>query len=148
MRVSTLAVAIFCGIVGATFMGNDALAAQALAKLTLNVAQNGYPNAEKCTLKNVAVRQEWFVNGWLCFQKLNYIDAVQCLGNKAAKTPAAISSGAKSRYDDFIVTQILQTMSIHGTVCFGLFRPRVGLTKSRATSSAGTDITFGLTSRR
>ena len=71
MRVSILVVAAFCGSVGATFMGNDALAAQALAKLTLNVAQNGYPNAEKCTLKNVAVRQEWFVDGWLCLQQLS-----------------------------------------------------------------------------
>lgn len=49
-------------------------------------------------------------------QKLNYIDAVKCLGKKPAKTPAAIASGAKSRFDDFIVTHILQTMNIHGTV--------------------------------
>ena len=35
---------------------------------------------------------------------------------KPAKTPAAIASGARSRFDDFIVTHILQTMSIHGTV--------------------------------
>ena len=66
MKLSTIAVATFCGSVAATFMGNDALAAQALAKLTLNVAQNGYPEAEKCTLKNVAVRQEWFVYGLAC----------------------------------------------------------------------------------
>jgi tyrosinase len=59
MKVSTLALAAFCTSIGATIMGNDALAAQALAKLSLNVAQNGYPDAGKCTLKNVAVRQEW-----------------------------------------------------------------------------------------
>jgi tyrosinase len=59
MKVSNLVVAMFCGSTGATIMGNDVLAAQALAKLSLNVAQHGYPDAGKCTLKNVAVRREW-----------------------------------------------------------------------------------------
>jgi hypothetical protein len=66
MKISTFVVAALCGSVGATFMGNDLLAAEALAKLTLDVAQNGYPDAEKCTLKNVAVRQEWYVNNYDC----------------------------------------------------------------------------------
>jgi tyrosinase len=134
MKASTLAAVITLGSVGASFVENDALAAEALAKLTSNVAQNGYANAEKCTLDNVAVRKEWSVqrtNHSLELnlhnsrstlsehQKLNYIDAVKCLGKKRAKTPAAIASGAKSRFDDFIVTHILQTTSIHGTVCQG-----------------------------
>lgn len=59
MKVATLAIANICGSVTATLVENDILAAQALAKLSLNVAENGYPNVEKCTLKNVAVRQEW-----------------------------------------------------------------------------------------
>jgi len=63
MKVSTLATAIFCGGVGASLIENDALAAEALVKLTSNVAQNGYPDAEKCTLDNIAVRREWQVEG-------------------------------------------------------------------------------------
>jgi tyrosinase len=132
MKAATLAAVITMGSVGASFVENDALAAEALAKLTTNVAQHGYPNAEECTLDNVAVRKEWSVrraNHSLQLnlhnsrstlsehQKLNYIDAVKCLGKKPAKTTAAIAPGAKSRFDDFIVTHIQQTMSIHGTVC-------------------------------
>ena len=63
MKVSTLATAILYGGVGASLVENDALAAEALAKLKSNVAQNGYPDAEKCTLDNVAVRREWQVEG-------------------------------------------------------------------------------------
>jgi len=61
MKVSTLATAILFGGVGASIVENDALAVEALAKLTSNVAQNSYPDAEKCTLDNVAVRREWQV---------------------------------------------------------------------------------------
>lgn len=50
-------------------------------------------------------------------EKRNYIDAVLCLGKKPARTPAAIAAGAKSRYDDFVVTHIQQTRTIHFTVC-------------------------------
>jgi tyrosinase len=66
MKVSTLTLITLCVNVGATFMGNDALAAQALEKLTLHVAKDGYPDAAKCTLKDVAVRQEWFVDSYVC----------------------------------------------------------------------------------
>jgi hypothetical protein len=58
MKAATLAAVITMGSVGASFVENDALAAEALAKLTTNVAQHGYPNAEECTLDNVAVRKE------------------------------------------------------------------------------------------
>jgi tyrosinase len=51
-------------------------------------------------------------------EKRNYIDAVRCLDEKPARTPAAVAAGAKSRYDDFVVTHILQTMIIHGTANF------------------------------
>jgi tyrosinase len=51
-------------------------------------------------------------------EKLNYIDALKCLASKPAKTPSAIAAGAKSRYDDFVVTHIQQTMTIHGTANF------------------------------
>ena len=58
-----MATAILFGGVGASIVENDALAVEAFAKLTSNVAQNGYPDAEKCTLDNVAVRREWQVKG-------------------------------------------------------------------------------------
>lgn len=59
-------ISVFTGIVllsgaGATFLQSDILAAEGVTKLGLHVAQHGYPNAEQCTLKNVAVRKEWFV---------------------------------------------------------------------------------------
>jgi tyrosinase len=47
-------------------------------------------------------------------EKLNYIDAVQCMGKKEARTPAAIAAGARNRYDDFVVTHILLTQYTHG----------------------------------
>jgi hypothetical protein len=37
----------------------DGLAAQAMHNLELHYAENPYPNAEKCTLENAAVRREW-----------------------------------------------------------------------------------------
>lgn len=63
MRFITAAaiVAAVTGTVDATFMETDILAAAGLAKLGLHVALNGYPNPEKCTLENVAVRREWYV---------------------------------------------------------------------------------------
>lgn len=48
-------------------------------------------------------------------QKLDYIDSVNGLAKKPARTPSAIAAGAKSRYDDLVVTQIQQSLSIHGT---------------------------------
>lgn len=38
---------------------SDALTAQGLVNLGTYVAKNGYPDAQKCTLKNTAVRREW-----------------------------------------------------------------------------------------
>jgi tyrosinase len=49
-------------------------------------------------------------------ERRSYIDAVLCLGRKPARTPAAIAAGAKTRYDDFVVTHIQQTRTIHFTV--------------------------------
>lgn len=49
-------------------------------------------------------------------EKLNYIDAVKCLHRKPALTPSAKSAGAKSRFDDFVVTHVIQTFWVHGTV--------------------------------
>lgn len=80
-------------------------------------------------------------------EKLNYIDAVKCLHAKPALTPSAIAGGAKSRFDDFIVTHVKQTKWVHGTVrlarlCVVLCK----LTSGRPTSSLGTVTISGPTS--
>jgi len=49
-------------------------------------------------------------------ERTNYITAVKCLAAKPPKYSASVAPGAKSRYDDFVVTHIQQTLSIHGTV--------------------------------
>ncbi|KAF2002056.1 Di-copper centre-containing protein [Amniculicola lignicola CBS 123094] len=121
MRFSTVATAAIVGSVGAApldtrsfnFLETDALAAVGVFNLGLNVALNGYPNAPKCTLANVAVRREW--SSLSSGEKKEYIAAVQCLATKPAKTPAGLAAGAKNRYDDFVATHINQTLSIHGT---------------------------------
>lgn len=45
-----------------------------------------------------------------------YIKAVQCLINAPSKLPAGKFPGAHTRYEDFVVTHMQQTMQIHGTV--------------------------------
>jgi tyrosinase len=133
---SVVTAALAGGVVAVPFESratfeSDALAKQGAANLAAYVKKNGYPNA-KCTLENVAVRKEWYVFLLRLFhricsdtptrstlstpEKTNYIKAVNCLAKKAPKTPAGIAAGAKNRYDDFVVTHINQTLSIHGTV--------------------------------
>jgi hypothetical protein len=51
-------------------------------------------------------------------ERRNYIDAIKCLHSKPALTPASVASGARSRFDDFVVTHVLQTYSVHATVGF------------------------------
>ena len=81
-------------------------------------------------------------------EKLNYIDAVKCLHEKPALTPSAVAAGAKSRFDDFVVTHVIQTYWVHGTVSSKLlFRMRCSsLTRFRPTSLLGTVGTSGPTS--
>jgi tyrosinase len=69
-----------------------------------------------CSLHNLRVRREW---GTLSKkQRKNYIKAVKCLQSRPALTPSTVSSGAKTRFDDFVVTHINQTMTIHYTANF------------------------------
>lgn len=49
-------------------------------------------------------------------EKKAYIAAMLCLMGKPSKLDQARFPGAKTRYDDFVVVHINQTMSIHGTV--------------------------------
>ncbi|KAH9865134.1 hypothetical protein IAQ61_009081 [Plenodomus lingam] len=113
MRIAKLTCFALLGTASATCTENDVLSAKGLVALTLHVATYGYTDPKKCTLETAAVRREWSMLS--VSQKLNYIDAVKCLAKRPARTPAAIAAGARSRYDDFVVTHILQTMTIHGT---------------------------------
>ncbi|KAK1514570.1 uncharacterized protein CCOS01_13851 [Colletotrichum costaricense] len=66
-----------------------------------------------CSWHDVRVRREW---GTLSkSEKLDYINAVKCLQSRPARTPASQSSGAKTRFDDFVATHINQTLTIHYT---------------------------------
>ncbi|GJN69657.1 hypothetical protein PLICBS_003707 [Purpureocillium lilacinum] len=53
-------------------------------------------------------------------ERLDYVNAVKCLQGLPARTPESVATGAKSRFDDFIVTHVQQTLTIHFT---GNFQP-------------------------
>lgn len=64
-----------------------------------------------CSIHNIAIRREH--GSLLTEEKLQYIDAVKCLQKLPPRTPANVSSGARSRFDDFTVVHIQQTLDIH-----------------------------------
>lgn len=68
-----------------------------------------------CTTENVIVRK--LFENLSGDERIAYTSALKCLMNLEAKTPSEIAAGAKTRYDDWIVTHINQTLSIHSTVC-------------------------------
>ncbi|KAI4649041.1 uncharacterized protein J4E78_008559 [Alternaria triticimaculans] len=94
----------------------DDLAAEGLHRMQAYYSENPLPSPGECTLDNVAVRRDW--SALSKQERRSYIQAVKCLARLPAKTPAAIASGARSRYDDLVVTHILQAFTIHGTANF------------------------------
>lgn len=71
-----------------------------------------------CTLQKLAFRKEY---GSLSYEeRLDYVNAVKCLQSLPPATPANVSSGARSRFDDFTVVHIQQTLDIHFA---GIFPP-------------------------
>jgi tyrosinase len=102
---------------------SDETAIANLAKQAYDKTQDEVAQAQKrglhggsCSLKDIRVRREW---GTLSkAQRKNYIEAVQCLQEKPARTPSAVASGAKTRFDDFVATHINQTTTIHYTANF------------------------------
>ncbi|KAK4154949.1 putative tyrosinase [Chaetomidium leptoderma] len=71
-----------------------------------------------CTVGKLVFRREY---GSLSEEdRLAYVKAVKCLQSKPARTPATVAPGAKSRFDDFVVTHIQQTLAIHYS---GIFQP-------------------------
>lgn len=51
-------------------------------------------------------------------EKVDYIDAVKCMMNTSALTPASAAPGVRSRFDDFGALHINQTSIIHFTSIF------------------------------
>lgn len=49
-------------------------------------------------------------------EKKAYIAAMLCILEKPSKLDPEQFPGAKSRYDDFVVVHMNQTLTIHGTV--------------------------------
>ncbi|KAK3214119.1 hypothetical protein GRF29_28g2082966 [Pseudopithomyces chartarum] len=66
-----------------------------------------------CTKSNVKVRREW--GDITAAEKKAYIAAVLCLTKAPSKLSATQYPGAKSRYDDFVVIHMKNTLSVHGT---------------------------------
>ncbi|KAH7320731.1 hypothetical protein B0I35DRAFT_477288 [Stachybotrys elegans] len=93
----------------------DDLRDESIAKLEEFLGTTAQPSGG-CTLENVAIRREW--SDLSVDQRKEYISAVQCLQSKPPKTPASVAAGAKSRFDDFLVTHIQQTPTIHNTANF------------------------------
>ncbi|KAF1925572.1 uncharacterized protein M421DRAFT_94651 [Didymella exigua CBS 183.55] len=88
------------------FQENKLLAAEGMLRLGFHLAKNSLPAAGTCTLDKVSVRREWRGSP-LPMPSFSFINCPQ--------TPASVAPGAKSRYDDLVVTHIQQSNYIHGT---------------------------------
>ncbi|KAK3899123.1 hypothetical protein C8A05DRAFT_37278 [Staphylotrichum tortipilum] len=69
-----------------------------------------------CTKDKLKVRREW--GDISAADKKAYIAAVLCIQKKPSKLDPNKFPGAKSRYDDFVVVHMNQTLSIHSTGSF------------------------------
>lgn len=67
-----------------------------------------------CTPENVIVRKE--MESFSGDEMIAYTSALNCLMQLPAKTPSTLAPGAKTRYDDWVVAHINQTLKIHSTV--------------------------------
>ena len=76
------------------------------------------PCAQTCTAENVVFRREY--GDLTREERLDYIKAVKCLMELPGRTPRSVAPGARSRFDDFTVVHIQQTLQIHYT---GNFQP-------------------------
>lgn len=51
-------------------------------------------------------------------ERKSYIQAAQCLQSRPSRTPRELAPGALTRFDDFVVTHINQTLGIHVNAIF------------------------------
>ncbi|KXX76751.1 Tyrosinase [Madurella mycetomatis] len=69
-----------------------------------------------CTKEKLQVRREW--GDLSADERKDYIAAMLCLMETPSKLDQTRFPGAKSRYDDFVVVHMNQTLNIHGTGSF------------------------------
>ncbi|KAK4199830.1 hypothetical protein QBC40DRAFT_328034 [Triangularia verruculosa] len=88
-----------------------------------DLEKKGRPNidamlakSKTCTKANLRVRREW--GDISAAEKKSYIAALLCLMEKPSKLNPTQFPGAKTRYEDFVVVHMQQTMSIHNTGSF------------------------------
>ncbi|KAJ5602105.1 Di-copper centre-containing protein [Penicillium lagena] len=100
-----------------------AAAAAQLDRLSQVALQNAIEKFEEelispdgCNALNLRVRRDW--RDFSYRDKREYIDSVLCLQRLPARTPSKLAPGAKTRFDDFVVTHINKTMEIHYTGTF------------------------------
>ncbi|KAK3311021.1 uncharacterized protein B0T15DRAFT_499059 [Chaetomium strumarium] len=99
------------------------LAGLASGDAVLDLQNKGRPSIDAqiaksttCTKDKLRVRREW--GDISAAEKKAYIAAMLCLMEKPSKLDQTKFPGAKSRYDDFVVVHMNQTMNIHGTGSF------------------------------
>ncbi|RBQ78445.1 hypothetical protein VDGD_05971 [Verticillium dahliae] len=92
----------------------DRLQDSGMKKLKAYIAAN--PPESGCTIEKAIKRKEW--SSLTRGERRLYIKAVKCLHSRPSKYPRSEAPGARSRFDDFVVTHVQQTMSIHGTANF------------------------------
>ncbi|KAG6006830.1 hypothetical protein E4U21_006637 [Claviceps maximensis] len=69
-----------------------------------------------CRPDNIAVRKEW---GDMSRElRMEYIDAVKCLGTIPSRIDPQLAPGARNRYDDFVAAHIMMTLKVHATALF------------------------------
>ncbi|KAL2256431.1 hypothetical protein VTK26DRAFT_1693 [Humicola hyalothermophila] len=95
----------------------------AVGDAVLDLQNQGRPNIDAqiaksatCTQDKLQVRREW--GDLSAAERREYIDAMLCIMEKPSKLDPTQFPGAKSRYDDFVVVHMNQTMNIHGTGSF------------------------------
>ncbi|KAL2784991.1 hypothetical protein BJX66DRAFT_347789 [Aspergillus keveii] len=81
-----------------------------------STTRRGLPNQGACTRHNLAVRKEWSTLDILT--RKSYINAVKCLARLPSTIDPLLAPGARSRFDDFTATHIINTLTIHGTGSF------------------------------
>ncbi|KAF4479152.1 Tyrosinase-like protein orsC [Colletotrichum fructicola Nara gc5] len=92
----------------------DRLQDRGLENLKVHLAR--FPRASGCSLDTAIKRKEW--SSLTIDERLQYINATRCLANKRPRYSMNEVPGTRSRYDDFVVTHIQQTLSIHFTAKF------------------------------
>ena len=97
-------------------------AAKRIAKLHGRYQQNVLASltnrTEGCTSGSLSRRKEW--TRLSPTHQAEFIKALHCLNALSPRTPPSVASGARTRYDDFIVVHIQQTPFVHAS---GLFLP-------------------------